>query len=145
MMTKRKIIFLVFSLICCFFLGNDKIYGNNQNSGTNEYNNYNTENQISNDSITGIYILKSCENSRFKIIITEKNKIYYYTILDKKKSIAKGKAIVKNNKEYTSIMIGLIGGIFTNEDIQIQNYGNAMNEFIHFRQCDEKFLTFIKM
>lgn len=95
-------------------------------------------------NIEGLYVLKSCQNSRFKILIIKKEKQYLYRILDKKKTIKKGEAIVSNNKEYVSIMLGTIGGVFSGKDIQIQNYGNAMNEFIHFTQCDERYLTFKK-
>ena len=113
------------------------------NSFCQEFN-YDLEKNREKTSIIGLYILKSCENGRFKIVISKKEKQYFYTIFDKKKTITKGKAIVTNNKEYISIMLGLIGGIFSDKNIQIQNYGNAMNEFIHFTQCDEKYLTFEK-
>lgn len=107
-----------------------------------------SENYINNksscDSLIGAYVLESCENSRFQIIINKKKGEYFYIITDKSKTIAKGKAKITDNQKYTSIMLGLIGGIFSRKDIQIQNYGNEMNQFIHFTQCDEKYLTFVK-
>jgi len=77
-------------------------------------------------------ILKSCENSRFKIVINQERNQLFYTIFDNKKSISKGKAIITMYKEYVSMMLGLIGEIYSKSNIQIQNYGNAMNEFIHY-------------
>ncbi|WP_157489860.1 hypothetical protein [Flavobacterium sp. CF136] len=58
-------------------------------------------------------ILKSCEKSRFKIVINKKGNQFFYIIFDKKKSISKGKAIITIHKEYNSIMLGLIGGIYS--------------------------------
>jgi hypothetical protein len=94
--------------------------------------------------IKGIYVVKSCQNSRFKIIITKKTQQYFYKILDNKKTIGKGKAAILYNKDNASISLGSIGGIVSGKEIQIQNYGNAMNQFIHFTQCEEKYLTFVK-
>ncbi len=37
-----------------------------------------------------------------------------------------------------------ISGQFINGTIMIQNYGNAMNEYHFFKQCDEKYLEFKK-
>jgi hypothetical protein len=143
MTIKHKIINIIIPFYSTFLFSNEV-----------EVNNYNTflqsekySKDISKavcDSILGTYVLESCENSRFKIVLNKINKQYSYIILDRKKTIAKGKAKLTKNKEYTSIMLGLIGGIFSGKDIQIQNYGNAMNEFIHFTQCDEKYLTFVK-
>jgi hypothetical protein len=97
------------------------------------------------NNIEGLYILHSCEKSRFKIKIEEKEKVYYFSILDEKKVISKGKAILINNHESTSIELGKMGGLYTAESIVIQNYGNSMNEYNHFTQCDQKYLTFEKV
>ena len=129
---------IVFNEINC-----KKTYKNINCNGVKD-SNPKTKIKKENDSISGVYVLESCQNSRFKLVISKKQKQYFYIILDKKKTIEKGKATITKNKEYNSIMLGLIGGIFSGKDIQIQNYGNAMNEFIHFTQCDEKYLTFIK-
>ena len=97
-----------------------------------------------NDTISGTYILESCENSRFKIKINKIDDKYFYSIYDRKKIISRGKVKIKKENNSTSFMFGLIGGINEGKNITIQNYGNAMNEFIHFTQCDEKYLTFVK-
>jgi hypothetical protein len=96
---------------------------------------------INENKINGLYVLKSCESSRFSIKIDIKNSDYNYSIIDKTKIILKGKAII--NK--TQIKLGKIEGVISDNDIVIQNYGNSMNEYNHFTQCDEKYLTFEKV
>lgn len=92
------------------------------------------------NDITGLYVLNSCENSRFKIEIEKNDTNYLFSILDKTKIISKGKAII--NK--AQIKFGKIEGILTSDKIVIQNYGNSKNQYNHFTQCDEKYLSFIK-
>ena len=144
-MIKHKIIYIII-LLNSIFLFSQKVKLKLDNSESCSQFKKGSSVQIrkQNDSILGLYVLKSCENLRFKIVISKKENQYLYKIFDNKKTIAKGKSTITKNKEYVSIMLGLIGGIFSGSDIQIQNYGNAMNEFIHFTQCDEKYLTFVK-
>lgn len=94
--------------------------------------------------IAGIYVLTSCENSRFKIKIEKKTNGYFFLIFDKNKIISKGKMGKKNEEDTIYLTFGKIGGIYNIDKIQIQNYGNSMNEYVHFTQCGEKYLTFIK-
>lgn len=99
----------------------------------------------SNDQeITGIYVLTSCENSRFKIKIDKKAGVYSFLIFDKSKIITKGKVKMQKIDDVVYLTFGKIGGAYTVDKIQIQNYGNSMNEYMHFTQCDEKYLSFIK-
>ena len=93
-----------------------------------------------NNDITGLYSLKSCEKSRFKIKIEKNNSDYLYSILDKTKIISKGKAIM--NK--TQIKFGKIEGVISEGKIVVQNYGSSTNQYNHFTQCEEKYLSFIK-
>lgn len=37
-----------------------------------------------------------------------------------------------------------VSGEYKDNTITIQNYGNSMNEYHHFKDCDEKFLEFKK-
>lgn len=94
--------------------------------------------------ITGIYVLTSCENSRFKIKIEKKAGVYSFLIFDKSKIISKGKVKKQRTDDVVYLAFGKIGGVYNANKIQIQNYGNAMNEYEHFTQCDEKYLSFIK-
>lgn len=34
--------------------------------------------------------------------------------------------------------------LFKNNTLTIQNYGNSINEFIYFKECDAKYLEFVK-
>lgn len=98
----------------------------------------------SDQEITGVYVLNSCENSRFKIKIEKKAGEYFFLILDKHKIISKGKVKMQKNDDTVYLTFGKIGGVYSVNKIQIQNYGNSMNEYVHFTQCDEKYLSFIK-
>lgn len=98
----------------------------------------------SDQEIAGLYVLTSCENSRFKIKIEKKSGIYFFMILDKNKTILKGKVEKQKDDDMVYLAFGKIDGVYDGDKIQIQNYGNSMNEYVHFTQCDEKYLTFIK-
>lgn len=93
-----------------------------------------------NDKKSSIYVSKDCENSRFSLKIFDNT----FQILDKGKTISKG--IIEINKSQTSnvISLGKIDGVNYGDSIVIQNYGNSVNQFMHFTQCDKKYLTFIK-
>lgn len=97
------------------------------------------------EQIEGVYSLNSCENGRFKIKIDNKSGVYFYNILDQKKIIGKGKVKIIKKDSNTYLVFGKIEGIFEKKSINIQNYGNSMNEYAHFTQCEEKYLSFIKI
>lgn len=99
---------------------------------------------VANQKIAGIYILTSCENSRFKIKIEKKAGEYSFLIFDRNKIISKGKVGKHTEDDTLYLNFGKIGGLYDTDTIQIQNYGNTMNEYVHFTQCGEKYLTFIK-
>jgi hypothetical protein len=94
--------------------------------------------------ITGVYVLTSCENSRFKIKIEKKAGAYLFLIFDKNKIISKGKLKTEKSDDVIYLSFGKMGGMYSTNKIQIQNYGNSMNEYEHFTQCDEKYLSFVK-
>lgn len=92
------------------------------------------------NDFSGIYQLKSCEDSRFSIKITKNQKTYYYSIFDNEKAISKGKVILNKNDFY----LGKIKGVFSAGNLQIENYDAVVSKFSQFTQCDEKYLTFLK-
>jgi hypothetical protein len=96
------------------------------------------------DIIEGLYILNSCENGRFKINLKKNGSLYAFSILDGKKIISRGKASIRKEDGETIITMDKIAGLFEKNNITIQNYGNSMNEYIHFTQCGEKYLSFEK-
>ena len=95
--------------------------------------------------IDGLYILKSCEKSRFKINIYKVGKINMFSIFDRKKIISKGKLYLNNEDGEVIVAFGEIVGLFEKDKIVIQNHGDVVNQYMHFTQCGEKFLTFIKL
>lgn len=94
--------------------------------------------------VQGLYVLKTCENSRFKIKIEKKSGVLSFSILDGKKTISKGKVKKQVIDNVTYLTFGKIEGMYEKNKIQVQNYGNSMNEYEHFTQCEEKYLAFIK-
>jgi hypothetical protein len=92
------------------------------------------------NSYEGSYLLESCDQSRFKIKIEKKDLEILYYVFDKSKIILKGKATKNKN----IISLGKMSGEFSENKLIIQNYGNSMNDYNHFNQCSEKYLSFIK-
>ncbi|PJG84293.1 hypothetical protein [Conservatibacter flavescens] len=94
----------------------------------------------------GYYKLSDCDSGRFSIVIKKINERSYFNIFDKKIIIKKGWVKFEKNliRESRVIKLGNIEGELHNKNIVIQNYGNSMNEYIHFTQCDNKYLNFIK-
>lgn len=115
-----------------------------KNRNTAENKCYDKVHRIIKQEIIGSYALKSCENSRFKIKIEKKSGLYSFLIFDKNKIISKGKVKKQNIDGAIYLTFGKIEGLYENDKIQVQNYGNSMNEYIHFTQCQEKYLSFIK-
>lgn len=100
--------------------------------------------KLEDQKIEGTYVLKSCENSRFKIKIEKKAGVYSFLIFDKKKIISKGKVKKQKIDDVVYLSFGKMEGVYDVNKIQIQNYGNSMNEYTHFTQCEEKYLSFTK-
>jgi hypothetical protein len=97
------------------------------------------------NNIEGLYVLNSCENGRFKISIIKIGSVYTYSILDGKKIISRGNVSITSEDGGTIVSFGNIGGLYVRNNITVQNYGNSMNEYNHFTQCNEKYLTFEKV
>ena len=96
--------------------------------------------EITKDSVENKYVLTKCENSRFSINISGN----LFKILDRGKTISKGKIKIDKTENPNMFFLGKIEGAYYKDSIVIQNYGNSMNEYSHFTQCDEKYITFIK-
>lgn len=90
--------------------------------------------------IEGVYTLKSCQNSRFKInILDNKKHGYSFKIYDNEKVISSGIPLIDFNKK--TISFKDIRASFNSNSINVNNYDNKK---IHFIQCEEKMLSFIK-
>lgn len=85
--------------------------------------------------------MSTCQDSRFKIEIKKNAEFYCYLIFDKEKIISKGKMILNKN----NFTLGKIKGILSSRNLKIQNSDAINPKLLHFTQCDEKYLTFIKI
>lgn len=95
--------------------------------------------------ITGRFVAENCENGRFSIVIAEVNHKLTFKIYDKAKIILSGKAQTSINDDgSTTIGMGNMGGMFADDKITVQNYGNSMNEYENFTQCEDKYLEFTR-
>lgn len=97
------------------------------------------------NKIQGRFVAENCENGRFSIVIAEVNHKLTFKIYDKTKIILSGKAEISTNDDgSTNIGMGNMGGMFADDKITVQNYGNSMNEYENFTQCEDKYLEFTR-
>lgn len=107
----------------------------------------NQEAAVSKNSVEGTFVASTCDGGRFSIELKNSDGKPTFKILDKGKIIAAGNVSTETDErtgKVTEIAMGEIGGLYHDDKIIIQNYGNAMNEFDHFTQCDDKYLEFTK-
>lgn len=76
--------------------------------------------------------LKIDENNHFTFTVKKKKKIQGVTKLSKEDQVV-----------YLNFTEG-IGGMFSNDTIYMQNSGNAMNPYHHFKECDEMYIHWAK-
>ncbi len=78
-----------------------------------------------------------------KIIINiyPKNKQLYYSISKNKQ---KGKVHFTKDENYTYIHLDKLEGVYSNDTITFQNYGNSLNNYIRLKECESKYLIFVK-
>jgi len=104
-----------------------------------------------------LFLILSCKNStklKDKIFKPYGSScdIYIYIYGDSLFSIKeqgniklKGKLKKTFEDDLTYYYFGSFGGMYYNDTLDIQNYGNAMNQFIHFESCDEKYIHFVNI
>ena len=98
-------------------------------------------------NITGTYKFKPC-NILIKISKKDSgNKTkYYYTITENNQTKSKGYMpdIIRNSEGEFYVKFKNFQAAYENDTLVIQNYGNSMNQYMHFKDCDIKFLEFEK-
>lgn len=95
--------------------------------------------------VEGVFVAENCENGRFSIVIANLNGRQVFKVLDDNKVILSGKAEVsKTSSGGINVIMGNMGGLYVDGVLTIQNYGNSMNEFENFTQCEDKYLEFTK-
>ena len=91
-------------------------------------------------NITGDYApTESKCNIKLKI---DTNNHYDITINNKKKY--DGKVKISKEDGTTYLNFDIVSGIFDKDTIYIQNSGNSINPYWHFKECDEKYIHFVK-
>ena len=96
-------------------------------------------------NLTGLYKNEPCNISIEITKDTNKTK-YFYKIVDNNQTKSQGyiSSIKSNGEGGFYIKFKKIDGMYENDSIVIQNYGNSMNEYNHFEDCDSKYLKFDK-
>ena len=96
-------------------------------------------------NLTGIYKNEPC-NISIEIAKNTNKAKYFYKIVENNQTKSQGyiSSIKSNGEGGFYIKFKKIGGVYENGSIVIQNYGNSMNEYNHFEDCDSKYLKFGK-
>ena len=96
-------------------------------------------------NLTGIYKNEPC-NISIEIAKNTNKAKYFYKIVDNNQTKSQGyiSSIKSNGEDGFYIKFKKINGMYENGSIVIQNYGNSMNEYIYFEDCDSKYLKFDK-
>lgn len=91
---------------------------------------------------------KSCG---MELHITLKNGAYTYQLKTAKRNATGAISINRPNAETYLTFHGLRGSgktdieaLFSNNSIMIQNSGNAQNQYLHFKECDVKYINLVK-
>ena len=96
-------------------------------------------------NLTGIYKTEPCNIS---IEIANANKTgYFYRIVDNNQTKSEGyiSNIKSNGEGEFYVKFKNFQAAYENDTLVIQNYGNSMNQYIHFEDCDSKYLKFDKL
>ena len=96
-------------------------------------------------NLTGIYKNEPC-NISIEIGKNTNKAKYFYKIVENNQTKSQGyiSSIKSNGEGGFYIKFKKIDGMYENGSIVIQNYGNSMNEYNHFEDCDSKYLKFDK-
>jgi len=81
-------------------------------------------------------------NDKCEISITLRNNSYNLNLGSKQ--IKKGKYRLSEENKVTYLDFDEISSMYSNDTIYIQNSGNSNNEYLHFKDCDDKFIYLIK-
>ena len=73
----------------------------------------------------------------------DKNNHFIFTVKNKKKIQGAAKLSKEDQVLYLDFGRG-IGGMFSNDTIYMQNAGNAMNPYNHFKECNEMYIHWVK-
>ena len=92
------------------------------------------------EKLSGNYLSDS-ETCKINLFIDKKGN-YQLKVNDKYKD--SGHIHISKEENNLYINFGIISSFYTKDFIVFQNSGNAMNPYIHFEECDEKFIRLKK-
>jgi len=104
------------------------------------------------DTYSGNYVASAETACAISVNISKTGDSYSYTLTSDGKEY-KGTATLANQEAETYITFEgkietnepkAVSGLFQGTSIMIQNYGNAMNEFHLFKNCDAKYIELVK-
>lgn len=110
------------------------------------------EKSIIDKDYSGTYKISDKEICDFIIIIVKNDNNYTYTIKGTGFK-SSGKLSFEKQDEETYINFSgtlrsgdktPVTGLYSDNKITIQNYGNSINQYICFKSCDSKYLEFVK-
>ena len=92
------------------------------------------------EKLSGKYLSDS-ETCKISLFLNKKGN-YELKVNDKYKD--SGHIHISKEENNLYINFGIISSLYTEDFIVFQNSGNAMNPYIHFEECDEKFIRLKK-
>lgn len=95
---------------------------------------------VSSQKIMGDYFPAE-PKCRISLKINRKNE---YTFRADRKVKLKGKVRVSRKDQIAYLTFGHISSMYHRDTISMQNYGNAMNDYIYFEECDAKYIHFVR-
>jgi len=149
-MKNNSLTILMASLLLLFAVSCNSGSGNNETQNSDSLS-VTTEQKSAMD-YSGVYTTSAESLCKITLTITKAAEEYSYQISMDKLNYT-GKIIFEVTEGQTYLAFdGQIGdnapktvsGQLMDGAIMIQNYGNSMNEYHYFKQCDEKFLEFKK-
>ena len=101
--------------------------------------------ELEDDSITGIYKLLTCDKAELSIDIQGEKGNILFKLCKVDSILFDGRVQIdpqRGNPE--SILLDDIEAGYFKDSIVLQNYGNAVDEYPLFKECDDKYLVFVK-
>jgi hypothetical protein len=104
------------------------------------------------DEYTGSYKTIDQESCPIVLSIFSQKDELHYKITTSSRELVGQLVIIKQDNEVSLRFVDLLGdnpkdevsGLFNNDTIVIQNYGNAMNQYIVFSECGTKYIELVR-
>lgn len=108
--------------------------------------------QYTNSDYSGVYRIADEKICNLTITVRKNEHGYMYLIKGTGVKSSGKLAVEKDGEQVYLTFTGMlrsgdrspVTGAYSGNTITIQNYGNSMNEYVCFKQCDGKYLQFVK-